>query len=251
MLRLIIGILVLLHGGVHLLYFGQSQRLFELQPGMAWPDGSWALSRIFGNRVTKRLASIACLLAAFAFIAGGVGIFAQQAWWRPVVAGAAAFSSLTFILLWDGKMRKMNNQGGIGLLINVAILVSALIFRWPDFVYNSSPTSPQENLSSTTCPVTEPQWIKPPEDSAVSSSPEGYYYVNQDHSIWASTWWTGEEETYLRASEEGIKTSWFRPEGVVLEITGQRLDGSAPPLHAHVPCCYPTRFQATGLYFPI
>ena len=34
------------------------------------------------------------------------------------------------------------------------------------------------------------------------------------------------------------------------EITGQRVDGEAPPLHTHVPCCYPTRFQATGLVFP-
>ncbi len=43
---------------------------------------------------------------------------------------------------------------------------------------------------------------------------------------------------------------WFRPEGASLKITGKRLDGQGPPLEAHVPCCYPTRFQATGLSFP-
>jgi hypothetical protein len=60
----------------------------------------------------------------------------------------------------------------------------------------------------------------------------------------------GREEYPLRVSEEGIKMGWFRPAGATLEITGQRLDAQALPLHAHSPCCYPTRFQATGLYFP-
>jgi hypothetical protein len=42
MIRLIIGIFLLLHGLVHLLYFGQSARYFDLRPEMIWPDGSWA-----------------------------------------------------------------------------------------------------------------------------------------------------------------------------------------------------------------
>lgn len=66
----------------------------------------------------------------------------------------------------------------------------------------------------------------------------------------AGAWWTGQEAEYLRAGEPGIKTGWFRPAGAPLEITARRLDGTAPPFHAEVPCCYPTRFQATGLYFP-
>jgi hypothetical protein len=101
-----------------------------------------------------------------------------------------------------------------------------------------------------TCPVTEPVWAKPPEDFAVQGSPEyGYYFVNEDRSIWASAWWAGQEENYLLPGED-IKVGWFRPEGAPLEITGQRLDTQASPLEVHIPCCYPTRFQATGLYFP-
>lgn len=100
------------------------------------------------------------------------------------------------------------------------------------------------------CPVTEPAWERPPDDAAVQSEPGyGYYYVNADRSIWASAWWTGLDENYLLPGE-GIKTGWFRPAGAELHITGKRLDGEAPALEAHVPCCYPTRFQATGLLFP-
>jgi len=105
--------------------------------------------------------------------------------------------------------------------------------------------------SASACPVSEPVWAKPPDDPAVQGSPEyGYYFVNQDRSIWASAWWTEDEEYHLRVSEEGVKVGWFRPAGAVLEITGQRLDAQAPPLETHVPCCYPTRFQATGLILP-
>ncbi len=107
------------------------------------------------------------------------------------------------------------------------------------------------DVSANICPVTEAVWAKPPEDSAVVGSSEyGYYFVNEDRSIWASAWWADQEGNYLNAGEEGIKIGWFRLEGAELEISGQRIDAQAPPLDAHIPCCYPTRFQATGLVFP-
>jgi len=102
-----------------------------------------------------------------------------------------------------------------------------------------------------TCPVTEPVWVKPPDDSAVQNPPSyGYYFLNEDRSIWASAWWTESDEYSLRAGEDGNKVGWFRPAGAELKITGRRLDAQALNLEAHVPCCYPTRFQATGLSFP-
>lgn len=105
--------------------------------------------------------------------------------------------------------------------------------------------------SENSCPVTEPLWIKPPDDSAIGNAPvEGYYFVNEDSSIWASAWWTEQDGNYLRVDEDGIKVGWFRPEGTELQITGQRLDAQAPPLEARTPCCYPTRFQSSGIYFP-
>jgi len=135
MLKFISGAFIVLHGLVHLLYFGQSSRLFELQPGMAWPDGSWAFSKLLGNEATRSLGSVVCVLAALVFVAGGAGIFAEQTWWRPVVVGAAIFSSVAYILLWNGKLQALDNQGWIGILINAAILVSVLVFKWPDFKF--------------------------------------------------------------------------------------------------------------------
>lgn len=114
-----------------------------------------------------------------------------------------------------------------------------------------TPGAPAEGARANACPVTEPVWAKPPDDAAVQDPPGyGYYFVNEDRSMWASARWAGPEEYFLRAGEKGNKVGWFRPAGATLEITGRRLDAQAPPLEAHVPCCYPTRFQATGLVFP-
>jgi hypothetical protein len=129
MWQIVIGIFLFLHGLVHLLYLGQSARLFELQPGMVWPDSSWAFSRLLGDEATRVLASISCGMAAIGFVAGGIGIFVMQAWWRPVVVGSATFSAVIFILFWDRQAQMLANKGAIGLLINLAILIALLVLR--------------------------------------------------------------------------------------------------------------------------
>jgi NADH:ubiquinone oxidoreductase subunit K len=131
MLRFIVGVFMVLHGLVHLLYAGHSWRLFEVRPGLAWPDGSWAFSRLLGDPTTRALASVLYVLATVVFVVGGVGIFARQEWWRAVVVGAAAFSTVVVLLFWDGRMQALTDQGLIAMLINVAILLALLVLRWP------------------------------------------------------------------------------------------------------------------------
>ena len=131
MLSIIVGVFFILHGLVHLLYSGQSARLFELQSGMVWPDDSWAFSRLFGNKATRVLAIICLILAAIGFVVGGITLFTTQAWWRPVTVVAAAFSAAIFILFWDGHLQALANKGLFAILINAAILVALLVFRWP------------------------------------------------------------------------------------------------------------------------
>lgn len=129
MFRIIFCVFIVLHGLVHLLYFGQSARYYELQPGMVWPDGSWAFSRLLGNRTTRNLASIFLILTAIVLVAGATGILLDQAWWRPVVIGSAVFSAVIFVIFWDGIAQSLANKGGVGLLIDLAILVAVLALR--------------------------------------------------------------------------------------------------------------------------
>ena len=131
MLSIFMGIFFILHGLVHLLYTGQSGRFFELRPGMVWPDGSWAFSTLLGNDMTRLLASILLVLTALGFLAGGAGLIFHQDWWRPVAMGSAIFSAVIFILFWDGKFQAWSDKGGVGLLIDLAILIIALLLKQP------------------------------------------------------------------------------------------------------------------------
>jgi hypothetical protein len=130
-MRFVFGIFIVLHGLVHLLYFGHGARYFELKPGLVWPDGSWVFSRLFGDEAARNLVSFLLILAAIGLVVGGIGILVSQSWWRPLVVGTAAFSSLVYILFWNGSMQNLDGQGGIGLLINIAILLALLLLRWP------------------------------------------------------------------------------------------------------------------------
>lgn len=135
MLRFLFGLFLVLHGLVHLLYLGQSQRVFELQPSMVWPDGSWVFSGLLGNGPTRLLASICLAVMAIGFAIGGAGILLRQGWWRPVVVGVSIFSSVLYVLLWDGGWQNLDDKGGVGLLLNVALLTAVLRFQWPHFEF--------------------------------------------------------------------------------------------------------------------
>ena len=131
MISILFAVFLILHGLVHILYFGQSARYFELQPGMVWPDGSLVFSRLLGDSAARNLASTLLILVAIGFVIGGVGIFAKQTWWRPMIVAVSLFSSVIYLLFWDGGFQHLDNKGGVGILINLAILAALLIFRWP------------------------------------------------------------------------------------------------------------------------
>ena len=93
MIRVLLGIFVILHGGVHALYAGHSLRRFEMQPGMAWPDRSWFFSRLLAEPVARQLAAVTLLAVTLGFAVGGVAILARQGWSRHVVVAAGIAST--------------------------------------------------------------------------------------------------------------------------------------------------------------
>lgn len=131
MIRILFGLFVILHGLVHLLYFGQSRRYFELQPGLTWPDGAWAFSRLLANTSIRNLAGGMLILSTLLLVAGGLGLLLGQGWWRIVVTSGITFSTLIYILMWNGVIQRLDDQGGIGILINLAILILIFVAKWP------------------------------------------------------------------------------------------------------------------------
>jgi hypothetical protein len=134
MLRVLTGLFILLHGLVHLWYFSLSQRLVEFQPEMGWSGRSWILSNLLGDSTTRSLAGVLYVLATIAFVVSGISIFIQAEWWRPVLVASAVFSSVIILLLWDGSTQLLVQKGLIGLIINIVILITLLLLKWPSAV---------------------------------------------------------------------------------------------------------------------
>lgn len=94
------------------------------------------------------------------------------------------------------------------------------------------------------CEVTETVRETPPKDPNADPFGSGPWYVNADRTIWAG-WLAPRMTTQAR----GNKVLWIRPAGTDLSVSARRLDGSSGRFEATIPCCYPTGFQASGLYF--
>ena len=96
------------------------------------------------------------------------------------------------------------------------------------------------------CPVTKPVLDEPKRDPKASPFGFGEWYISPDRKIWfpRQDWRAG----------EGNKVILVRPAGERLDITGQRMDQPAPPVHigaGDFVSDYPgSTFEVIGLTFP-
>jgi hypothetical protein len=127
MLQTVIGLLAVLHGGIHLLYFGHSQRYFELVEGFRWPEDSWLLSPLTGVKTLLTTAGVLLLVSGLLLGASGAAYLFRQSWGEFALTAGALWSSLTYLTLWDGKGRQLPDQGLIGVLINLVLLAYAFL----------------------------------------------------------------------------------------------------------------------------
>jgi hypothetical protein len=115
----------------------------------------------------------------------------------------------------------------------------------------------QQPPADSACRVTTPNGIV-----AGSSRAREDSYGNAQLSVGPFGLWPGGIVVFqprgagfaTRDDALGMKFGWTRGIPGRLRITGHRLDGEAPPLRSHIPCCYgendETGFQATYLIFP-
>jgi len=126
MIRILLGIFLILHGVVHGLYFGQSKRFFEMAPGLTWPDHAWAFDKLFGTQGTRNVVGVLLILAAVGFITSGVLLLVNADWWRTLTILSAVFSSLIYLLSFDGVWVNLDQKGLVGILINLALAAAAV-----------------------------------------------------------------------------------------------------------------------------
>jgi hypothetical protein len=80
--------------------------------------GSW----LFGERKAVGLALT--LAAGAAFVAAGVGLWAQGEWWRPLTVAGAAVSLVYFVVFFQPAIV-------FGMALDVAVIVALVWLKWP------------------------------------------------------------------------------------------------------------------------
>ena len=118
--RWVIALFLVLHGLVHAAVWAapmDDEATFD-------PKRSWLLDGLGLGGGTRTLSILLALVAMVGFVAVGVGLFAQQGWWRPLAVAAAAVS-LGLILLY------FNPWLSVGLAIEVLVLAAVLWADWP------------------------------------------------------------------------------------------------------------------------
>ena len=125
--RWALGIFIGLHGLVHLWYLTLSQGLVEFEAEMGWTGQSWLFSAFLGDSATRWTGTALYAIATLGFVAGGLGLVAQQDWWEPITISAAAISAVTIVLFWDGGMQMLVQKGLIGFLVDIIVLAVLLL----------------------------------------------------------------------------------------------------------------------------
>jgi len=130
-MNILVGVFLVAHGLVYAMYAAHAMRLFELRPGMDWPDASWALSGLIGDPAVRWLVAVVFLLVAVGFAVSGAALVFRQSWWEVVAAAAAVISTLVILLVWNGRAQGLSEQGLYAIIINVVIVVATLVLHWP------------------------------------------------------------------------------------------------------------------------
>ena len=120
MWRWLIALFLVLHGLVHAAVWAapvDDDAPFD-------PKQSWLLDGLGLGGGTRMLSVLLALAATVGFVAVGIGLLAQQGWWRPLAVATAA-ASLGLILLY------FNPWLSVGLAIEVAVLAAVLWADWP------------------------------------------------------------------------------------------------------------------------
>lgn len=73
------------------------------------------------------MAGTLCLLAMIGFIISGIELLTNHPNQYILAVGSALFSVFLYVLFWNGRYEQLSDQGGIGVFINLLIIVWLLV----------------------------------------------------------------------------------------------------------------------------
>ena len=128
-MQTILGIILCLHGLVHLWYVILSRGWVDFNADMGWTGHSWLLTNALGSDITRGLATLLYSLATVSFAVAGIGLLANQDWARTGMIIASSISAVTILVFWDGSFEMLVEKGVIGFLISLGVLGAVVFFK--------------------------------------------------------------------------------------------------------------------------
>jgi fluoride ion exporter CrcB/FEX len=123
-LRYLIAFVVFAHGFVYV-------RIGSVLPGpiKAWRGRSWLLSDTVTGDQLRRVVVSLHVAAGIALLACAVAIALAPSlpgWWRPLAITGAAIGLVAFSVFWDGQTRLLFEEGVIGAVVSLVLLIGAI-----------------------------------------------------------------------------------------------------------------------------
>jgi hypothetical protein len=100
-------------------------------PVKGWNGSSWLLGDGISNPQLTKLVVLLHVIAGIATLAGAMTIGVPSllpGWWRPLAIAGAVLGIVSFAVFWDGQTGLLVDEGAIGALISLIILVAAITF---------------------------------------------------------------------------------------------------------------------------
>jgi len=127
-----IAFIVVSHGLVYLIFGAMSiTKTGFPQVYGPWKGRSIALGQAIQRDSLKSLTEALWLLAGVGLIIGGAAIGVSSllpGYWRPICVCASIAGVTSFAVFWDGQVEQFANQGGVGMIISLAIIAGSVLF---------------------------------------------------------------------------------------------------------------------------
>jgi hypothetical protein len=122
--RIAVALVILAHGIGHMLFLAPCLGIAQ------WGQSahSWLLTKTLGDFATRVIGSLLWLAVIVGFVAAGVGLLGQDAWWRALAVASAGVSLLGLILFMSGGSTQPIVSAAA---MDIAILVALLWVHWP------------------------------------------------------------------------------------------------------------------------
>jgi hypothetical protein len=122
--RVVVALVIMVHGIGHVLFLAPCLGITQ------WGQSahSWLLTKTLGDVATRVIGSLLWLVVILGFMAAGIGLLGQFAWWRTLAVASAGVSLLSLGLFASGiSTQPVLSAAGM----DIAILVALVWIHWP------------------------------------------------------------------------------------------------------------------------